>query len=123
MSQLWQSRKPFSRPLFRTIRPGSLPSSLSRRISQDDKAFTLDLDSFDYGIRDTPIEAVDAEVLDTTTVTIQFFEPTAKETVIIGFDEFVMPEFISIKDVLNVKKNKKKGRILVFFLALYTLVK
>jgi len=43
-----------------------------------------------------PDEAIDGSVLDTTTKPIQGFEPTTKEAVVIGFDKFFVPEFISV---------------------------
>jgi hypothetical protein len=57
-----------------------------------------------------PNETIDGSVLHTTTKTIQCFEPTTKKTVVIGFDQFFMPEFISIKNVLkSITSQKREG--------------
>ena len=52
-------------------------------------------------MRQIPNETIDGSIFEITTNAIQCFEPAVEETVIIGFDEFFMPKFVRIKNVLK----------------------
>lgn len=49
-----------------------------------------------------PDKTVDVGVLDTIvqSTSVERFEPAAEEAVVVGFDEFFVPEFVSVEDVL-----------------------
>lgn len=101
VAKLRKRGEPLRRPFLGPVRPRPRPLRLAPRIAHDNEAFSLYVDCSKNRVRVVPVQPVDCRVPVAAPSPVESVEGTTKESVFVGLQKFLRPEFIDIEDVLG----------------------